>query len=512
MKVIKKIACTALLFLLASCGSKTAYWNAIPEQSAAVAAIDLPRLTSRAGLDDKEGEAGVNRLKDMIKSGLEGSTQLVDRVFADFRESGIDFKEKIYLFSSDENAVFGLLAKVSSSGKLEDVVRSLIKEQICLPLRETDGCNWTVLGKWLLAYSDGAMMVLSDNKWADPSKLVRQASMWLRQEEGQGFAAKGEFEQLQLSDSDISLWTSLQLLPRNVLTPLTMGLSAEVDLKKIKAITTMNFETGKTIIDVNPLVTDQIMSQIMTKKAQAMAPIKGTHLDLFPVKTTFCTTAHIKGDAFYQFMRDIPALRNFFDYSDLPITLDFGPIFEAIDGDVSFTITDNQRKKYILWADVNQTEFLKVFTDLKPMIAKTNGMLLFEEQGENAYCIATRNGSVMNLRPGPKVFWLGVKKGKFYLTNDDELIDKRVLGLTLANKKWGKRVTDMKFFAYSDWNSLMAFEYLVQQDFLTVVPKSIPALMDYVTIESLDGQHVRCVVEQKDKNANLVQLLFQLPH
>ncbi len=505
MKIIKNFACASLFLFFASCGSKTDYWNALPEQSAAVASLDLSRLASRAGLEGKQGEAGLNRIKEMIKSGLEGSGQLVDRVFADVSESGIDLKDKIYVFSSEESAIVGALAKVTSSDKLEDVIRTLAKEQVCRPVSETDGCKWTILGKWLLAYSDDAMFLLADNKWADPSKLVRQASMWLRQEEGQGFAAKEDFRQLQKSASDVSLWTSLQMLPRRTLTPLTMGLSAELDLKKIKAITTINFEFGKVILDVDPLITDHVVKDLMEKKAQAMLPVKGSHLDLFPSKTAFWTTANLKGYEFYQFIRNIPAVRKFFDHSSLPVTLDYGRIFEAVDGDVSFTITDNYRKDYILWADVKQKDFLTVFTDLKPMIAKTNGMLLFEERGKDAYCFATHDGTVMNLRSGVKIFYFGVKDGRFYVTSNEELINQRVLGLSLRNKEWGKRIAGMNFFAVSDWNSLKTFEYFMQKDLLKELPKAVSGLMDCVIVESSDGQHIRCIIEQNDKNRNLIQ-------
>lgn len=510
MKIIKNLVCASLLLLSVSCGTKNNYWNALPEQSAAVVSIDISRLATRAGLDGKQGEVGLNRLKEMVKSGLDGSTQLVDRVFADAAESGIDFKDKIYVFSTDENAVLGILAKVTSSDKLETVFHLLTKEQLCQPVRETDGCNWTVLGKWLLAYSDDALLVLSDNKWSDPSKLVRQASMWLRQKDGQGFASKDDFQQLQSSLADLSVWTTSQLLPRKVLTPLTMGLSAELDLKKIKAITAINFEIGKTVIDIDPLITDPIVKELLDKKRQAMAPIKGNHLDLFPAKTTFWTGANIKGQAFYQFIRDIPAARKFFEHSDLPITLNYGGIFEAIDGDVSFTISDNNHGYYILWADVRQTDFLKIFTDLKPVIAKSNGLLMFEERGKNAYCFATHDGTVMNLRPGAKIFWFGVKDGRFYVTNHEELINQRVLGLSLRNKEWGKRAIGSNFFAVSDWNSLQVCEYFMQKEVLKKLPKIVPDIMNYVTIESADGQHVRCIIEQNSKRQNLIQLLFQL--
>ena len=510
MKIFVKYACAALFFLFTSCGNNKEYWHALPQQSAAIASIDFPHLADRAGLNGKNGEYGLQRLKDMVKSGLEGSGQLVDRVFKDATESGIDFNNKLYVFLGEDNAYLGCLAKVSSSSKLENVINSFTKEQICQPIRETDGCNWTVLGKWLLAYSDDALLLLADNKWSDPSKLVRQASMWLRQEESQSFASNTDFPQLQNTQSDITLWTSLQLLPRKVISPLTMGVSAELDLKKIKAITTVNFEAGKTVVDVTPLVTDHIVRQLSDKKMQSMSQIKGNHLDLFPAKTAFWTTANIKGQKFYQFLREIPSIQKFFDYSDLPITLDYSRLFDAIDGDVSFAITDPRHKEFIFYADVKQTEFLNFFTDLRPMIEKTNGMLLLEERGKDAFCFATRNGSVMNLRPGIKIFWFGVKDGRFYFTNNEKLIDQHVLGLSLRNKEWGKHVPGMNYFAVTDWTSLRAFEYLLQKDFLKGVPDIVPSYINDILIESADGQQLRCTIEHKDKKQNLIQLLFQL--
>lgn len=511
MKILSKYACAAILCIMASCGRKNDYRNALPEQAAAVASIDLPRLSTRASFDGKYNSPGLQRMKEILKSGLEGSGQLVDRIFADVSESGIDFSEKIYLFASEENAYMGLLAKVTSSSRLEDVIHSLTKEQLCQPVRDTDGCNWTILGKWLLAYSDDALLVLADNKWSDPSKLVRQASMWLRQEEGQGFVAKSDFQQLQSVQSDIACWLSLQLLPRKFITPLTMGLSASLDLKKTKAIVTLDFEKGRTIINVDPLITDDIVGKLVEKKIQSTGAIEGKYLDVFPSKTTFWMTANLKGKAFYQFLREIPATRKFFDYSNLPITLDFGRIIEAIDGEVSFAITDPMREEYILYADVNQTDFLKVFTDLRPILAKTNEMLFFESQVKDAYGLSVRNGSLINLRPGRKDFWFGVTNGRFYLTNNGKLVSQRVLGLSLRDMKWGTDVPGKRFFAVSSWNGMKAFETLMQKNVLTSVPKPISGLMDYLTIESVDGKHIHCVIEHKNSKQNLVQLLLNLP-
>ena len=508
MKIFKKYACLAFICLLSSCGVEKDYWNALPEQSAAVVAIDLPKLAGRAGLNANDDDKGVRRLKEMVKSGLSGSGQLVDKIFADASASGIDLNQKLYLFSDEGNAILGLLAKVSSSSNLADLMKVLSKEQLCAPVRETEGCKWTVLGKWLVSYSDHALLILADNKWSDPSKLARQASMWLRQEDGQGFAAKSDFQELQSAQADLSAWTSLQLLPRKVLTPFTMGLSAEIDLKKVKAVTTVNFEDGKIVADIRPLITDKIMKGLAERKHNAMGTINGKYLDEFPLSTSLWATANLKGKQFYEFLREVPAIRKFFDHSDLPVTLDYGRIFNAIEGDVFFAVTTPEHAQFILWADVKQTDLLNVFTELRPMIEKSNGMLHFEERGKDAYCLATRDGSVMNLRQGPKIFWLGVKNGRFYLTNDEELIDRRVLGLSLGHKEWGRRVPGQMFCMHTDWKGLISFEYLVQQNMLQSIPKMIPQLTNTMTVESADGRQIRLEVGLNDKKQNLLHMLL----
>ena len=507
--IVRKSLHLALVLLLAGCAGGNDYQCALPEKPAAVVSFDLPKLAVRAGLDASSGDKVLNRFKAMAKSGLEGSGDMVDRIFADVAESGLDLNDKVYFFTNEEMATVGLLAKVLDSSKLESVMEVLHKQQLCQAVRETDGCRWTVLGKWLLAYSDQALLVLGDNKWSDPSKLVRQASMWLRQKEDQGFASKPDFKKIQENQSEIVAYTSLQLFSRQALAPLTMGLSAEVDLNKIKALTAVNFEKGKVTLDVDPLVTDDIIKGLIEKKSQTMRPVKGTYLDVFPSKTAFWTTANLKGGEFYQFLREVPAIRKFFDYSDLPITLDFGRIFEAIDGDVSVAITDPERGHFILYADVTQTEFLKVFTELRPMIAKTNGMLILEDRGENAYCFATHDGSLLNMHPGPKIFWLGVKNGRFYFTNREDLIDSRVLGLSLRDCKWGERVTGQHFFAVSNWKGLRTFEFLIHQNVLSSVPKLIPPTLDYITIESADSKHLHIEWIQSDKKQNFIQVLLQ---
>lgn len=84
---------------------------------------------------------------------------------------------------------------------------------------------------------------------------------------------------------DIVLLSSLDLLPGEYVTPLTMGVSATLDLKNIKALSTISFEKGKIVMDVQDITTDKVMTSLVEKQLQATNPVKGTYLDTFPANT-----------------------------------------------------------------------------------------------------------------------------------------------------------------------------------------------------------------------------------
>lgn len=68
---------------------------------------------------------------------------------------------------------------------------------------------------------------------------------------------------------------------------LTMGVSAELRLKDVKAVSTIDFVAGKTVVDVELMVADKVMKDIMEKKQQVTSTVKGGYLDMFPSATPF---------------------------------------------------------------------------------------------------------------------------------------------------------------------------------------------------------------------------------
>lgn len=253
-------------------------------------------------------------------------------------------------------------------------------------------------------------------------------------------------------------------------------------------------------MDVEMMVADKVMKGVLEKKQQVTDKIKGSYLDMFPSNTQFWATANIKGGEFYNFICENPSVRRYFEKSMIP--LDFRSIFSAISGDVALSMSGKDGKDFIAFADVTNDDFLKSFETLKSMAALSGGQVLLRNHGDNGYEFKTVDGSLVGLTPGYLELWIGVNNGKLYVTNKESLIDRRVLGLSLRNRTWGKRVEGQRFFMVSDLTSL---DRLLELKKLKGSMASVLAFfggLDYLTVESADGSNVHIEIVMKDKNKN----------
>lgn len=452
---MKKITCCiglAVLLLLTACSGKKEYENVLPKDAALVAALDLRSMAGKSGLTGEKGQPSVNRLAGVLKSGMAGSDGLIDKVMSDPEESGLSFTDKAYFFMGPRAAFAGVLVRTADAGKLTGLLEMLEEQHVCEPLRENDGCTWTVMGKVLVAYTEEAFLAVM-NTGGDAEGMRNTAAMWLRQEHEKSFAATSDFASMQEAQGDVAVFASLALCPERAIRPLMMGASAALKREDVKALATVRFEAGRLCMDVRSLTTDEVMTEMISRYWKATLPVAGRYLDAFPANTFGWATACVDGAAWYELLYRYPSVRHWFEHSLIP--LDFRAIFSAIKGDVSFTVTDPLYGYFIAHADVTGTSFLQTIEELKPVIALTGGQMRLTDRGENAYEFYAMDASALDLRPGPLQVWFGVKNGQLYFTNREELIQQNVLGLSLRNTEWGKTVEGKRFFVSLNFETLM---------------------------------------------------------
>ena len=159
-KLLKSTFVASLLFL-AACSPKTEYTHALPKNASVVVAMELDDMAQKAGLNGQGGEVVVNKLKSLLKGGLQGeAAQLAERIIEQPSESGLSFEDKVYLFATPHAEALAILAKVADEGKVETLLQALEKESIANPLREESGCRWTQVGSALCAFNNGTFLLL----------------------------------------------------------------------------------------------------------------------------------------------------------------------------------------------------------------------------------------------------------------------------------------------------------------------------------------------------------------
>lgn len=477
------------MLLLASCTDGSKYVLALPDDAALVTSVNLKTLSQKAGLNDEKEKSVARKLKAVLGSDL-SSRELVDKIIQNPSESGIALKDNIYFFVRKQAASAGVLARVSNRSAIADLLEAFHEQQLCGALRESGGCTWTVMGNTLIAYSDIALVAMTPLRQGEAKDLQYQAERLLRQKEGEGFASTPDYQKMMESKGDIITLASLELLPSEYVTPLTMGVSAELKLKDVKALATLSFENGKAVADIIPVITDGVMNDLLEKQLKACSVLKGHYLDTFSSNTGVWMAMNVDGGQIFSLLNENPTMRRQFKTSMIP--LDFAAIFNAVKGDVTIAFPNPLRSRdFIMYADVVNRDFLQTFEALKPLVAMSGGQVKLLNKGQDAYEFRAVDAAMLNLGKGPMALWFGVKDNRFYLTNNDQLVGKKPLGWSLRDTEWGGGVTGKRFFGAVNFAGMTGG-------------------LGYLTAESPDGKNIHIEWVMKDKQVNVLQQLVQI--
>lgn len=499
------VCCCLTALLLTACGPDYSYECALPKDAALVVKADLATMVAKSGINGTAGKNVLQRLREALKSGMEGSSGLIDRVMDNPDESGLDLKTDIYLFAEPQGDRFGLLAKVLKKGKVTELMEALAAQGVCDGLREADGCQWTTFGKVLVAYNRNAFVAMADRQAADAREMQHAVERLLRQDNQSGFAATEDFQRLRQEQGDIVVLSALNLLPQQWLAPLTMSLSAEMRQEEVKYLSVVRFEAGRAVVDMRSLTTDPVMRSFQEQLRSVVAPVEGKYLDAFPANTLCWMTGRWDGAALYKWLCGNPTLARELDHTMVPI--DFESVFSSIQGDVALALTDLSGRHFIAYADVTNAAFLHEFEALRPLLALTGGQMQLLDDGKDAYEFRTTGGSWLGRGNS---LWFGVRGGRMYLTNDRSLVDARVLGLSLRDNPWGGQVAGKYFFLALNANVVNhTFSGRLKGTDATAQLLAILAGLDYLTVESADGVNARLELVMKDKRQNFLQHIWK---
>ena len=501
-KIFNNLLLIGILFL-ASCSPKTEYTHALPKNASIVVGMELDQMANKAGLNGSEGEKVVKKLKTLMKGGLQGdAAQLAERIIDQPSESGLSFDDKVYLFATPHAEALAILAKVTDEGKLETLMNVLQKESIATPLREESGCRWTQVGGALCAFNNGTFLLLQPSK-GDASGMKGTLLSLMRQKEGEGFASLPEFTKIEAPGNDIASVVNLSAVPYELTTPLRMGLSADIRLEDIKYFVSANFEPGKVVMNSESLISNPKILGFFDTMDKVIQPIQGMYLDYYQGNTLLWASGRIDGKELYRVLCQNPTIKQMLDNPLLPVDVEY--IFSSIQGDFAVGRSTLYTDNYLLYADVTNSDFLKTFEDLRPMLALTGGQIVLDNVGTDEYVMRTYEGN----------YYFGVKNNRLYVTNNRSFAEEagRTYGASMGVKPWSAEVKQNRLYASVNLSAIAkayrSYSFTGNKQVDTFLMLLINQC-NYLNASMPDWRQGKAELVLNDKDQNLLKLLVSM--
>ena len=501
-KIFNNLLLIGILFLV-SCSPKTEYTHALPKNASIVVGMELDQMANKAGLNGSEGEKVVKKLKTLMKGGLQGdAAQLAERIIDQPSESGLSFDDKVYLFATPHAEALAILAKVTDEGKLETLMNVLQKESIATPLREESGCRWTQVGGALCAFNNGTFLLLQPSK-GDASGMKGTLLSLMRQKEGEGFASLPEFTKIEAPGNDIASVVNLSAVPYELTTPLRMGLSADIRLEDIKYFVSANFEPGKVVMNSESLISNPKILGFFDTMDKVIQPIQGKYLDYYQGNTLLWASGRIDGKELYRMLCQNPTIKQMLDNPLLPVDVEY--IFSSIQGDFAVGRSTLYTNNYLLYADVTNSDFLKTFEDLRPMLALTGGQIVLDNVGTDEYVMRTYEGN----------YYFGVKNNRLYVTNNRSFAEEagRTYGASMGVKPWSAEVKQNRLYASVNLSAIAkayrSYSFTGNKQVDTFLMLLINQC-NYLNASMPDWRQGKAELVLNDKDQNLLKLLVSM--
>ena len=501
-KIFNNLLLIGILFL-ASCSPKTEYTHALPKNASIVVGMELDQMANKAGLNGSEGEKVIKKLKTLMKGGLQGdAAQLAERIIDQPSESGLSFDDKVYLFATPHAEALAILAKVTDEGKLETLMNVLQKESIATPLREESGCRWTQVGGALCAFNNGTFLLLQPSK-GDASGMKGTLLSLMRQKEGEGFASLPEFTKIEAPGNDIASVVNFSAVPYELTTPLRMGLSADIRLEDIKYFVSANFEPGKVVMNSESLISNPKILGFFDTMDKVIQPIQGKYLDYYQGNTLLWASGRIDGKELYRMLCQNPTIKQMLDNPLLPVDVEY--IFSSIQGDFAVGRSTLYTDNYLLYADVTNSDFLKTFEDLRPMLALTGGQIVLDNVGTDEYVMRTYEGN----------YYFGVKDNRLYVTNNRSFAEEagRTYGASMGVKPWSAEVKQNRLYASVNLSAIAkayrSYNFTGNKQVDTFLMLLINQC-NYLNASMPDWRQGKVELVLNDKDQNLLKLLVSM--
>jgi len=358
------------MFGLMSCSGDD-YVNAVPENSIAVASVDVNRLSENGG--DASGKA---RLKEMFK---------VD----DIKDCGIDLSEKLYLFETIDGNM-GAVAKVADEKDLDTWLNKMADTGFCKKTSERKGCRFTVIkDTWVTGFSSDALIIIGPVLPEGQAEVRRQMTKMLELDEEKSIKTSPLFDKLAAIEGPLAIVAQVAALPDKFVAPFTIGAPVDADASQVMISAEINKGEGFIEVTGEPFSFNENIDKSLKEAFNIFRPITDRYFESMPDNAFFGAFMNVDGKEFINLLHANKSFQALL--AGVNMAIDMDKIIKSVDGDMAFVMPKYSEgsTQIRLVAKLGSKDFLG---DVGYWKQSSPSGSKIEDWGKDAYCYT--NGSL----------------------------------------------------------------------------------------------------------------------
>ncbi len=468
------------------------YLNAIPADAKLVTGIDVANLFDKSGIDDMN-------LTDKLKNALGGSVseeELNDAT--DYLDSpqkiGIDFRSKVYLFSTPDNS-FCLVAKVADKDKVNEFMTKMAKNGVSEKPTEKDGIYWTKLfGELPTAFNSQTLLVMMPTDgFYNPNDAITKM---LQQDKKDSYISTDQGEKLIKTEGDITMSTSLSALPQNILGAYAQIIPQEVRLSEVDVNASLEFLNGKLVLKSGLSTQNKKLKALLEQINANTKKIKGLYVKKSQENVVFWSSAGVNGEWLLEEMKKNDDLKQILFMVERAI--DIEKMIKSIDGDLMASIPDINSSTfdipYIVAAQTKNQDFLN---DVDYWISSMRESgLSMTPSGDNMY----------KLTADDQTFYWGTRPDELYITSTPSLVQSTLSGTGASKlKDMEDEICDSRLFVYINLQQLANAS---QETAGIPYYFTLAQAFEGITFKLTEAENMEVAVQMTNKDVNVLKFII----
>lgn len=308
------IAIIFSVLLFTGCANES-YQQAIPKESTALVSFDANQMS---GINNKTLLRTILKMKNLD-------------------ESGIDFTQKIYLFTSPDGNL-GICAKVDNADKISTMLQRMGSESASF----RDAFFSTIRDSWMVGYNKQSLLIMGPIPLTKQEEAKATIAKYLQQDEEESILASPIYQVLDSLDSPMTLVAQAQALPDKIIAPLMLGAPKDATTTDVLIAAKMKVEKGCWYVEGSPFSWNKRINQTIQESKKIYRPIQGKYIEAMPDTALFGMFVNVDGKQFLPILQNNKSLQVLLTGINQAIDLD--NIIRSVNGDMSVVIPQYEQQ------------------------------------------------------------------------------------------------------------------------------------------------------------------------